>query len=153
MRTFTVARLFEFDAAHRVLGHSGKCRYLHGHRYKAEVVVSSLEMNVLGMVVDFGDIKTIIGSWIDNNWDHNTILNPNDFLCTAPWHHMKPHPSWEDVFGRYPYFMPHRCPNPTVENMADVLYKAAVDLLHPIVGLKVSRIRLWETPNCYADFP
>lgn len=32
---------FTFDAAHRILGHPGKCAYLHGHTYHLEVTVWS----------------------------------------------------------------------------------------------------------------
>ena len=41
---------FIFDAAHRILGHSGKCAYLHGHTYRLEVTVSAAELDALGMV-------------------------------------------------------------------------------------------------------
>lgn len=30
-----------FDAAPRILGHPGKCAYLHGHAYRFEVTVSA----------------------------------------------------------------------------------------------------------------
>ena len=54
----------EFDAAHRVIGHQNKCRYLHGHRYVLEVTAVSNVLNSIGMVVDFGFLKTKINQGV-----------------------------------------------------------------------------------------
>ena len=37
----TCTRRIEFDAAHRVMGHEGKCKHLHGHRYALEARVAT----------------------------------------------------------------------------------------------------------------
>lgn len=67
-------RRIAFDAAHRVVGHNFKCKYLHGHRYTLEITAKTAELNEMGMVVDFGELKQIMKTWIDKNFDHNTIL-------------------------------------------------------------------------------
>lgn len=67
-------RKIEFDAGHRVVGHENKCQFLHGHRYVLEVKAESSVTDNLGMVIDFGHMKSIIQKWIDNNFDHNIIL-------------------------------------------------------------------------------
>lgn len=139
----TVTRKFTFDAGHRVLGHSGKCRHLHGHTYTAEVTVAAEGLDNLGMVVDFGVIKEKVGTWLDQNWDHNLILHRRDpIMCLVP-------EARECVCdGREPYVLPGLL-NPTAEVMAEHLYRAAQSLLE---GFRVVRVRLWETPNCYADY-
>ena len=71
-------RRIEFDAAHRILEHESKCKMLHGHRYALEITVKAEKLDKLGRVVDFGVIKEVVGQWIDNNWDHNTILSNKD---------------------------------------------------------------------------
>ena len=53
----TITKKLEFDYGHRVLGHEGKCRHLHGHRGVAEVTVYAPSLDNLGRVVDFGAIK------------------------------------------------------------------------------------------------
>ena len=35
-----IGKLFKFEAAHRLPNHPGKCKNLHGHSYKLEVVVN-----------------------------------------------------------------------------------------------------------------
>jgi 6-pyruvoyltetrahydropterin/6-carboxytetrahydropterin synthase len=140
----TVTKRLEWDSGHRVLGHRGKCRHLHGHRYAAEITVQSPDLDGLGMVVDFGVIKERVGGWIDQSWDHNLLLHPDDPLLELS------NKQLQEVCGdRLPYVMPPPCPNPTAENIARVLYDAAVGLLDP---LKVVEVTVWETPTCRATY-
>jgi len=134
-----VTRLFEFDAAHRVLGHEGKCRHLHGHRYRAEVTVQAPDLDALGRVVDFSVLKERVGVWLDEFLDHNAILHPSDPLLKI----------LRDAGERVPFVMPFD-KNPTAENIAFVIYHVAVSLLPD--HLEVLRVRVWETSNCYAVF-
>ena len=142
-----ITRKLEFDAGHRVLGHEGKCRHIHGHRYVAEITVDANQLDDLGRVVDFSVIKQLVGKWIDEELDHNLLLNSRD-------------PLWQlfdkagdrlllEVLGeKEPFVMPNG--NPTAENIAAVLYKKATELLAG-KGLSVYRVRLYETPNSWAD--
>lgn len=133
-----VMRKLEFDYAHRVLGHGGKCKHLHGHRGVAEVTVSAPVLDSLDMVVDFGIIKGSIGRWIDDNWDHNVILSPLDPLLPV---------LSSAVNGRDPFVLPEGIP--TAENIALHLLRKARELLPS--PLRVLRVRVWETPSCYAE--
>lgn len=150
----TVTRRFEFDAAHRVLGHEGKCRHLHGHRYAALVTARAEALDNLGRVVDFGVLKSLLGTWIDAHLDHNILLHPDDPLACL-WRQLSCGDRGDllPVFGgRKPYFMTARG-NPTAENIAQLLYDVASDLLGEAgTGLQVVRVRVYETPNCYADY-
>jgi 6-pyruvoyltetrahydropterin/6-carboxytetrahydropterin synthase len=157
----TVSRRFEFDAAHRVLNHEGKCRHLHGHRYVAEVTVEADGLDPIGRVIDYSILKTEIGGWIDKNWDHNTLLHPGDPLVrlyrTAVESSALPNRDkseftllLENAFlGKQPYTLPTG--NPTAENIAAHLFHVAWDILRPF-SLKIRRVTVWETPNCRADF-
>lgn len=64
-----------FDAAHRLpfvpAGH--KCGNLHGHTFVVEIYVQGDVSETTGWVVDFGDLKIIAKSYIDQ-LDH-TYLN------------------------------------------------------------------------------
>ena len=142
----SITRKFGFDAGHRVLGHEGKCRHLHGHRYTAEVTVTALGLDALSRVVDFGEVKQLIGEWIDNNWDHNLILNSADPILTR----LSQSDQEAILQGRVPYILAHG-QNPTAEVLAEVLGRRAGTLLYG-GGLTVIGVRLWETPNCYADW-
>ena len=47
-----------FDSAHRLAFHPGKCRNIHGHRYRLEVgFESTRDEFVDGMLCDFGIVK------------------------------------------------------------------------------------------------
>lgn len=147
-----ITRKFEFDAGHRVLGHEGKCRNLHGHRYVAEVSVEGPELDDLGRVVDFSSLKVIVGTWIDSFWDHNMILHKNDPLLNLDCSIGGGVRGQETVLiGRNPYVMPDWAPNPTVENMVKVLAEACQNLLSK-TSLTVTKIKMYETPNCWAEW-
>lgn len=66
-----------FDSAHFLSGYEGKCRNLHGHRWKLEVTVSSEELaqegQIRGMIVDFGELKKDVKDLADE-FDHCLII-------------------------------------------------------------------------------
>lgn len=153
--TTTITRKLEFDAGHRVLGHEGKCRNLHGHRYVAEITIEAPSLDSLGRVVDFSVIKVELGQWIDTHWDHNMILHPEDPLRLVYGNHVllshgdPKKQRGKDIFpDKAPFVMPIEFPNPTAENMAMVLLIKARLLLPKM--LKIVSVKLWETPNCCA---
>jgi len=135
-----ITRKIEFDSGHRVLGHEGKCAHLHGHRYVAEITVESAGLDSLGRVVDFSVIKEKVGKWVDENWDHNTLLNMGDPMAAAL-----------DPFATKTLFLMPPGENPTAENMAKFLYSVAEHLLEDSL-LSVVAVRMYETPNCWADY-
>ncbi len=148
----TITRRFTFDSAHRILGHESKCRFLHGHRYVAEVTVSAPELDTLGRVVDFSVLKERVGKWIEDNWDHNILLHENDPLLLAEEDCMsgtKPDKLALSIFGdKNPFIFIGR--NPTAENIAMYLHSIAVVWLP---DYKIEQVRVWETPNCSATYP
>ena len=132
-------RRIEFDAAHRVVGHKNKCKYLHGHRYILEITATASKLDEIGMVADFALLKTIMKEWIDNNFDHNVILNISDknlgeyiAKCT----------------GQSVYYLDS---NPTAENIALHLLEDVIPLLFAQSLFQILRIKLYETPNCYVE--
>ena len=46
-------RRFTFCAGHRLVGHEGKCRNLHGHNYTLEVYLTGQEQDEIGRILDF----------------------------------------------------------------------------------------------------
>lgn len=141
----SVTRKFEFDAAHRVLGHENKCKHLHGHRYSVLVTVEAPSLDGLGRVVDFSCLKTLIGEWIDANLDHNILLHAKDPL----WPVWASEDGAEIFAGKNPYHM-RELGNPTAENIAILIAKVSASLLPQ--ELEVIKVRVHETPNCFADY-
>ncbi|MFW6122407.1 MAG: 6-pyruvoyl trahydropterin synthase family protein [Petrotogales bacterium] len=58
------------SCAHMIRNHKGKCSKLHGHNYKVTVELEILDLNDMGMVVDFGDVKSVI-----DDYDHKTLIS------------------------------------------------------------------------------
>jgi 6-pyruvoyltetrahydropterin/6-carboxytetrahydropterin synthase len=135
----TCTRRIEFDAAHRVMQHESKCRHLHGHRYAVEATFAAEDLDKLGRVIDFGQIRSLLGAWIDEHWDHAAILCEADrtlgeAIATQ---------TGQSIF----YLADH----PTAENMAHYLLRNVCPRLFAAHQATCIRIRLYETPNCYAD--
>lgn len=138
-KPYRCTRLLKFDAAHRVMLHESKCKMLHGHGYGVEATFTAKSLDSIGRVIDFGVIKERLGSWIDKNWDHTAILYDKDAELGA---------TIGQITGQKVYFMPT---NPTAENMADYLLNRICPELFADTEVLCTKIRLWETTNCYAD--
>lgn len=132
-------RRIEFDAGHRVIGHQFKCKYLHGHRYVLEITAKAQELDELGMVVDFGELKNIMKAWIDKNFDHNVILCKKDHTLGE---HISSHT------GQNVYYLEQ---NPTAENIAFHLKNDIIPILFTKNSFKIVRVKLYETPNCFVE--
>lgn len=138
----TATRRIEFDAGHRVTRHESKCRNVHGHRYRVEITVQADEVDGVGRVVDFGVVKKIVGSWVDDHLDHGYLAHPKDTVTDTL-----------RAMGHKVFVMPERLGEPTAENIAALMAEVSEDLLAGIrAGLKVTRVRVYETPNCWADW-
>jgi len=119
----SIKREIRFEASHRLLNYQGKCNNIHGHNYFVWVYFRNKkdELDSLGMVIDFNDVKKGIGQWIDDNWDHALILNEDD----------------NELVGFLPvtfkqYVMKG---NPTAENMAIFLLTLGKELYKDDVEL------------------
>jgi 6-pyruvoyltetrahydropterin/6-carboxytetrahydropterin synthase len=81
---FTVFKDFTFAAAHAIRGHTGGCENLHGHNYRVRVHAAAAELDRLGMVVDFADLKAATAAAL-GRFDHRVIneLPPFDVRNTT----------------------------------------------------------------------
>ena len=82
MSTIRITKKFSFEAGHALYGYDGKCKNIHGHSYKLSVTVIGQPINTpdhvkYGMVIDFGDLKTIVKREIVDVFDHATVFNKN----------------------------------------------------------------------------
>jgi 6-pyruvoyltetrahydropterin/6-carboxytetrahydropterin synthase len=142
----TITRKLEFDAGHRIPDHNSQCRNLHGHRYVLEITLTGQVVDHdgqadNGMIMDFSDVKNLARENLVDVWDHAFLVyekdeKVKDFLDSLPNHKTV-------VLNRVP----------TVENLA----KIAFDILKPVysdrysTGLSLTKIKLFETPNCWAE--
>lgn len=157
-------RQLEFDATHRVWKHESKCKHIHGHRYVVDITCDAKSLDGCGRVIDFGKVKEVVGKWIDDNLDHNTIINSQDVLARmAPGsaetielvryeggvRTSRPLSYGELWQGKDPYILKDM--NPTAEVLAMVIGQKAAELLKPYL-VKVTMVRVYETPKCWADW-
>jgi 6-pyruvoyltetrahydropterin/6-carboxytetrahydropterin synthase len=136
----------EFDAGHRIPDHNSQCRNLHGHRYALEItlsgdIIQQKNTSENGMVMDFSDVKKIARASVVDVWDHAFLVFKDDktvldFLNTLPNHKTVIFPCV-----------------PTAENMAAEAFRILKNEYKDTYGnhLKLERVRLFETPNSWAD--
>ncbi len=98
----------DFSSAHFLRGYNGPCENLHGHTWKFEVTIVSRDLNELGLVVDFRDIKDKLKSFI-GHLDHVSI---NDL------------PAFREV-------------NPSTENLARYIFEEFSKQCQPYRLIKV----------------
>lgn len=141
---FKVTKAFEFDAAHRLPDHKGKCCQIHGHRYRVEVTFSAPDLNDEGMVIDFGDISTKFKAYLNSTWDHVLILDKDDELGLFLWSH-KDELKKESTKK---IMMTTMNSQPTAEAMAYRFF----EWFETNFRKKVEKVRVYETPNSWADY-
>ena len=133
MPRYEVSKTIEFSFGHRLLGHPGKCRHLHGHHGIVEIDISCEELDKMGMVIDFGRVNEVVKGWLNSNLDHRMLLWRADPLVNVLTN-----------AGEPLYVMDN---NPTAENIARLIWLEA-----RAAGLPVSEVRLWETSNSRASY-
>ncbi len=132
-----------FDAAHFLKDYQGKCRNLHGHRWRvvAEVGGETLdeELQTRGMLIDFGDLKTALKRLCDE-LDHSLIYEQDSLK-----------PTTVEVLLDEQFRLVEVPFRPTAENFARNFFWKLRDR-----GFPVHRVEVYETPtNCaaYEDEP
>ncbi|MDR1714151.1 MAG: 6-carboxytetrahydropterin synthase QueD [Coriobacteriales bacterium] len=70
--TYTLTVKEHFDAAHALVGYPGQCRNLHGHTWDIEASVSGTELDEVGIVYDFKDLKSALLEILDA-YDHHYL--------------------------------------------------------------------------------
>lgn len=141
-----ITRRLEFDAGHRIPNHKSQCRHIHGHRYALEItltgsIIDKEGVSEEGMVMDFSDVKAIARKHVVDHWDHAFLAYAKDqlmvdFLHTIPGHRTV-------ILDCVP----------TAENLAKTAFNILRDAYHDHYGnhLRLTRVRIYETPNCWAD--
>lgn len=130
---YTVIREIHFSYGHRLVGHQGKCRHVHGHNGRVQIEVAAEKLDPLNMVVDFSEISRTIGKWIDETLDHVLILWEKDPLVSVL-----------SERGEKFLMVPE---NPTAEYLARRIFNEARKMKLP-----VARVVVWETNDSSASY-
>jgi 6-pyruvoyltetrahydropterin/6-carboxytetrahydropterin synthase len=130
---YAVTKRIEFCYGHRLLDYDGICKHPHGHNAVVEIEIKAEGLDARNMVVDFGDIRRVMKTWIDRELDHKMILRQDDPLVASL------HALGEPVFVIDT--------NPTAERIARLIYDVSRER-----KLNVSRVTVWETPTSWATY-
>ena len=120
---FEVSAQQTFAAGHALRNYHGKCENVHGHNYRVQVTVEGERLNEAGLVVDFVELKRLMGRVIER-LDHQFL---ND---VAPF----------DIL------------NPSAENLAKYFWDEISRDLKGDVPVRVSEVRVWETDTSIAVY-
>ena len=114
-----------FAAGHALRNYRGKCENVHGHNYRCQVTLEGRELDSVGLLVDFVELKKVVHAVLDR-LDHQWL---NEF---PPF----------DVL------------NPSAENMARYFYREISALLKARTGGRVcvKLVKLWETDTSTATY-
>ena len=149
----SVTKIIEWDMGHRVPFHNSKCKNAHGHRYRLEAsfagdIIPTKGSSSEGMVMDFGDIKQLMMSTIHDPLDHGFMCYNEDPLKDTLIE-MKLHtivvpfiPTAENILQEFIW-----------PNLTGALVKA-MDKMQgagPGRGVWIKSLKLYETPNSYAE--
>ncbi len=144
MATIRLTKEFSFEAAHALEGYDGACREIHGHSYRLFVTVKGRPCAdeshpKCGMVMDFGDLKRIVGEEVVSRLDHAFVLRrspANEALAR--------------LLGERFHRLVEVDYQPTCENMlADFAARIARRLPD---GVELHALRLHETATSFAEW-
>ena len=112
-----------FAAGHALRNYKGKCENVHGHNYRVRITVEGDQLDSTGLLVDFLDVKQLIGGVVDY-LDHQFI---NDL------------PPFTEL-------------NPSAENIAKYFYDRVSGGLKNDVPVRISAVQIWETDTSSAVY-
>jgi 6-pyruvoyltetrahydropterin/6-carboxytetrahydropterin synthase len=113
-----------FSSGHALRGYKGKCENVHGHNYRVKVTLAGPQLDSIGLLVDFTELKRVLRGIIARI-DHQ-FLNDLD---------------------------PFKTVNPSAENLAKYFYDEASQQLTGLpVGASIREVTLWETDTASAQY-
>lgn len=112
-----------FAAGHALRNYKGKCENVHGHNYRVEVTVEGEQLDSIGLLVDFVELKRAMKTVIDY-LDHQFM---NDL----------------DPFDKI---------NPSAENIAKYFYDRVRGGMNAEMPIRITGVRIWETDTSSAYY-
>ncbi len=112
-----------FAAGHALRNYHGKCENVHGHNYRCQITLEGPELDSIGLLVDFVELKRSLHAVLDR-MDHQWL---NEF----------------PPFDRL---------NPSAENMARYICDQVMESLKARDGVRVQAVKLWETDTACATY-
>ena len=112
-----------FAAGHALRHYRGKCENVHGHNYRVQVTLEGPDLDSVGLLVDFVQVKKLIQAVVDK-LDHR-------FLNEVP---------------------PFDVLNPSAENMARYFFEEIAGGMGQTSPVRVAAVKIWETDTTSATY-
>ena len=112
-----------FSSAHQLRGYKGKCENLHGHNYRVEIYARGRELNEIGLLVDFVELKEAANELVDY-LDHQNLNELEPFVAEQ---------------------------NPSAENLAKFILESLAERLND-GRVQIYKVRCFETPTSVATY-
>lgn len=140
MAIIRLTKEFRFEMSHILEGYDGLCKNLHGHSYRLFVTVIGEPINDPsnpkdGMVMDFGDLKRIVGTKVVSVFDHALVIPSSEKLEVLK------------QINEKTVVVPFQ---PTCENLLPYIANEIMNELPQRV--KLYQLKLYETANSFAEW-
>lgn len=114
-----------FAAGHALREYKGKCENVHGHNYRVQVTVEGEQLNRIGLLVDFVELKRAVREVIAY-LDHQFINDLEPFTVI----------------------------NPSAENLAKYFYDEVSARVHITTDTpaRIAQVKIWETDTSIAVY-
>lgn len=152
MAKMQAVRYHDISCGHRVVGHEGKCRHLHGHNYRIHFHCEADTLDDVGRVIDFSVIKEKLCMWVENSWDHKFLVWEKDSMMSA-MHGLINNGDYSlkqdrDYFNQSLVWLNF---NPTAENIANYLLETVGPRELHGTGVTLVKVVVEETAKCSVD--
>lgn len=128
-----------FDAAHFLKGYEGKCKNIHGHRWRVVVKIQSKELlkdkQHDGMIVDFKELKNDLKN-LTEKFDHTFIFEKGSLKKELI-----------ELLKDEDFELSEVEFRPTAENFSKYFYDSLT-----YKGYQITEAMVYETPNNMASY-
>jgi 6-pyruvoyltetrahydropterin/6-carboxytetrahydropterin synthase len=142
-----IRKLYKVEYAHQLKNAFTSCCYetIHGHSGIIEIFLSSVELDKNDMVVDFGEVSSLIKNYLMDWFDHAIII-PSSFDR-----------EYIDCLKKYNKKVRVTDFNPTAESFAAQIFWNICRVVQPIIDIdkrvfRVLKVRFHETDTGYAEY-
>ena len=132
---YTVTTEQSFDSAHFLAGYKGKCKNIHGHRWRVLIKVGSEQLEDDGMVVDFKKLKRDLKEMAEY-FDHCFIIEKDSLK-----------PGTQQALLEEGFRIVEVAFRPTAEHFSKYFYDKMSEK-----GYAVQEAIVYETPNNCASY-
>lgn len=134
-----ISKEFRWEMGHRIPGHEGLCKNVHGHSYRMILEITG-DISENGMIIDFYDLGLIVRPVIES-LDHSFLCQNTDL----PLINFLKDNNMKYVVTDF---------QSTVENICIYLAKIITGKIdkEKYPNIKSISVKIFETPNSYAEF-